>query len=221
MNTKDHRTISIAEQIFEQLEKDILSGKYQRGEVISEGKLSQELGVSRTPVREAVMRLLQDHVLMETSKGLTVVGITKQDIRDMYEIRTEIEGRAGAMAAANITDEELEELGRVLDLQRYYVEKGDPREYADNIKDLDTQFHALLYRASRSMAYIDVLIPMHMKMTKFRKASVSKKSRAVESISEHQEIYDALKKHDTELTRVKVLKHTANARDRSLALPEV
>ena len=77
---RDHRTISIADQIFEQLEKEILSGKYKRGEQLSELKLSEELGVSRTPIREAIRRLEQEHILADTGKGLTVVGISKTDM---------------------------------------------------------------------------------------------------------------------------------------------
>ena len=80
---RDHRTISIADQIFEQLEKEILSGKYKRGEILSELKLSEELGVSRTPVREAIRRLEQEHILKDSGKGLTVVGISKTDMLDM------------------------------------------------------------------------------------------------------------------------------------------
>ena len=70
----EHRSISIADQIFDQLEKDILSGKYQRGEVLSELRLSKELGVSRTPIREALLRLEQENLITgsESEYGLFV-----------------------------------------------------------------------------------------------------------------------------------------------------
>ena len=103
----DHRTISIADQIFELLERDILSGKYPRGEVLSELRLSEELGVSRTPVREAIRRLEQENILEDTGRGAVVVGISKEDMQDMYEIRSRIEDMAAARAAKNITDEQL------------------------------------------------------------------------------------------------------------------
>ena len=105
----DHRTISIADQIFELLERDILSGKYSRGEVLSELRLSEELGVSRTPVREAIRRLEQENILEDTGRGAVVVGISKEDMQDMYEIRSRIEDMAAARAAKNITDEQLAE----------------------------------------------------------------------------------------------------------------
>ena len=217
---RDHRTISIADQIFEQLEREILSGKYKRGDILSEQRLAEELGVSRTPVREAIRRLEQEHILDDSGKGLTVVGISKADMLDMYDIRIMLEGTIGERAAENITDDELKRMGDILDLQKYYVEKGDPKDNADNIKDLDSQFHELLYTCCRSQAYKDVLLPMHRKMIKFRTASVSKKSRAQESLKEHFSIYEALKARDPKLAKERIITHTIDARDRIKDLPE-
>ena len=219
---RDHRTISIADQIFEQLEKDILTGKYQRGDILSEMKLSAELGVSRTPVREAIRRLEQEHILRENGRGLEVVGISREDMLDMYEIRVQLEGIAAARAATHITDEQLKEMAEILELQRFYIEKTSvPGEYADDIKDLDSRFHGLIYRGCGSMAYCDTLLPMHRKMTKFRKASVSKKSRATHSYEEHMAIYEALKAHEPELARSRTVQHIINARDSIKAIQEV
>ena len=89
---KEHKSISIADQIFEQLEHDILIGKYQRGEILTELKLCQSLGVSRTPIREALRRLEQEHIIEETSRGAVVIGISREDLFDMYEIRMHVEG---------------------------------------------------------------------------------------------------------------------------------
>ena len=89
---KEHKSISIADQIFEQLERDILAGKFQRGETLSELGLAKQLGVSRTPIREAIRRLEQENILEETGRGLTVVCITHEDMLDMYNIRLQIEG---------------------------------------------------------------------------------------------------------------------------------
>ena len=78
----EHKTVSIADQIFEQLERDILAGEYERGEILTEAKLSEKLGVSRTPIREALRRLAQEHIIIETTRGASVVGINKDDMRD-------------------------------------------------------------------------------------------------------------------------------------------
>ena len=80
----DHKTVSLADQVFEHLETDILSGKYGRGEILTESKLSAELGVSRTPIREALRRLEQEHIIEETGKGSVVIGITDKDLEDIY-----------------------------------------------------------------------------------------------------------------------------------------
>ena len=209
---KEHKTISIADQIFEQLERDILSGKYARGEVLSELRLSSELGVSRTPVREAIRRLEQENILEEAGRGVTVVGISKQDMLDMYEIRIRIEGLAAEWAAARIGDEELNQIRETLELQRYYTEKGG--SHSDQIKNLDSQFHELVYRACGSRALTDTLIGLHKKMTKFRMASVSKQSRALQSVEEHEAILAALSAHDAEAAGEAMTAHVVNARDR-------
>ena len=90
----EYRTVSLADQVFERLENDILSGKYQRGEIITELQLCSELGVSRTPVREALRRLFQEHLIEDSPKGTQVLGISRKDFEDMSAIRLRIEGLA-------------------------------------------------------------------------------------------------------------------------------
>ncbi len=209
---KERKSISIADQIFEQLERDILSGKYPRGELLTELRLSEELGVSRTPIREAIRRLEQEDILEEAGRGVTVVGISRQDMLDMYEIRIRIEGLAAEWAAERISDEELGQIRDTLELQRYYIEKGG--SHSDQIKNLDSQFHELVYRACGSRALTDTLLGLHKKMTKFRMASVSKHSRALQSVEEHEAILAALSAHDAAATGAAMTAHVVNARDR-------
>ncbi|MBQ8441619.1 MAG: GntR family transcriptional regulator, partial [Clostridia bacterium] len=90
----EHKSISLAEQVFDRLETDILSGKYQPGEVLTELKLVNDLGVSRTPIREALRRLEQEHIIEITPKGILVLGVSQKDLEDILEIRTRIEGLA-------------------------------------------------------------------------------------------------------------------------------
>ena len=204
---KEHRNISIADQIFEKLEKDILSGKYKRGELLSELRLSKELDVSRTPIREALLRLEQDNILKETGRGMGVIGISYEDMLDMYDIRFRLEGELARRAAASITDEEL------VELQRYYINKQG-NSSSEHTKNLDSQFHELLYASAGSKAYADVLTRIHKKMTKFRMASVSKQSRALQSNDEHMAIYRALSSRDPDAAAEAVLEHARNAMKR-------
>ncbi len=210
---KEHRNISIADQIFDQLERDILSGKYRRGEVLSELRLAKELDVSRTPIREALLRLEQENVLKETGRGMEVIGISTEDMLDLYDVRLHLEGEAAKRAALNITDEQLAELLELAELQRFYINKQG-NSSSEHTKNLDSQFHELLYRSCGSKAYMDVLIRIHKKMTKFRMASVSKQSRAMQSNDEHMAIYQALEAHDPEAAEQAVLLHIRNAMDR-------
>ncbi len=203
----EHRTVSLAEQVFERLETEILSGKYQRGELLTEMKLVGDLGVSRTPVREALHRLEQEHLVEISSKGILVVGVTQKDLEDIFALRMRIEGMASAEVARRITDEELAELREALELQEFYVSKKD----ADRIKGMDSKFHQLLYRFSGSAILNDTLLPLHKKVQKFRKASVENENRAIHSVHEHRAIYEAIASHDPDLAERCTVEHIANA----------
>ena len=203
----DHRSISLAEQVFDRLENEILSGFYQRGELLTEMKLVTDLGVSRTPIREALHRLEQERLIEITQKGFLVLGVTLQDLADIFEIREKIEGMASRLAAEKITDEQLAELRETLELQEFYVARHD----ADHIKSYDSQFHKLIYRFSGSSVYYDTLIPLHKKVQKYRKASVENESRAVQSAKEHRVIFEAIAAHDGEKAEQFTVAHIVNA----------
>ena len=209
---REHKTISISGQVFEQLEHDILIGKYHRGEILTELKLVESLGVSRTPIREALRRLEQEHLIEETGRGSLVIGISSEDIEDMYEIRNALEGEAAKRAAARITDEELAQMREILDLQKYYAEKTDG-DNSDKIKDLDSQFHEMRYRCSGRKIFEQTLLPIHKKLIKYRKASIKKHGRAKTSSTEHESIYEALRAHDGELAKELTLFHLNNAKN--------
>lgn len=203
----EHKTISLADQVFEHLERDILSGKYQRGEILTELKLSAELGVSRTPVREALRRLAQEHIIEETSKGITVIGINEEDLRDIFDIRERLEGTAARLAALRHTDEQLAQLKEALDLQEFYYKKSDPEQ----IKQMDNRFHELVYRLSGSMTFYDTLIPLHKKVQKYRRASVENHSRAEASVKEHRAVFEAIAAKDADAAELQMTKHIHNA----------
>ena len=203
----DHKTVSLADQVYEQLEVDILSGKYLRGEVLTENKISETLGVSRTPVREALHRLAGEHIIEETARGCVVVGINKDDLRDIYEIRCVTEGMAAARAAERITQEEITKLKELIDLQEFYAAKKD----ADHIKMVDNEFHELIYRYSGSNVLYSTLMPLHKKIQKYRKAAVENEIRAEKSFEEHNAILNALIKGEKELAYEKMTEHVRNA----------
>ncbi len=203
----EHKTVSLADQVFEHLESDILSGKYSRGEVLTESKLCAQLGVSRTPIREALRRLEQEHLIEESGKGSVVIGITEKDLEDIYLIRAQLEGLIAAFAAKNRDEELLELLRESLELQEFYLDKKD----ADRIKQMDNKFHNKMYELSGSMVFYDTLLPLHKKAQKYRKASVESKSRAIASVEEHRKIYEAVAAGDAELAAKYAKEHVQNA----------
>lgn len=205
----EHKSVSLADQVFDRLETEILVGQYQRGELLSEQKLCADLGVSRTPIREALRRLEQEHLIETTGKGILVIGVTEQDLRDIFEIRLRIEGMATAAVAERITDEELKELRDALELQEFFVSKKD----ADKIKLQDSQFHRLLYRFCGSFSLCDTLLPLHKKIQKFRRVAVENQDRAETSLREHRAIYEAIAAHDAGRAEEYTIRHIRNARD--------
>ena len=205
----EHRTYSLADQVFERLEQEILCGKYPRGEILTETRLCSELGVSRTPIREALHRLQQEHLVEESGKGTVVLGITRDDLLDIMEVRLRIEGMAAARAAVRITEEELRTLRETVELQEFYLHKKD----SEQIKSMDSQFHTLIYRYSGSTVFYDTLTPLHNKVQRYRKAAVENAGRAEESVREHRAVMEAIAAHDAAEAERLMLQHTRNAKE--------
>ena len=201
------RSLSLADQIFEKLEKDILAGSYQRGDILTEAKLCEELGVSRTPVREALRMLEQEHIIEDTGKGLLVLGITLNDAEMIYEIRKRVEGLAAAECARNATEDQIREMTDVLDLQEFYANKKD----SEMVKVQDSEFHQMIYRYCGSAVLYDTLVPLHKKIQKFRKKSVEGKGRASQSIEEHRTILNAIRGRDPEAAEAAMIEHVGRA----------
>ena len=89
---KAFKSTSLADQVFDKLENDIIQGVYPKGEILTELKLVEQLGVSRTPIRDALRRLEQERLIADTGKGSLVLGITDDDLLDIMNIRERIEG---------------------------------------------------------------------------------------------------------------------------------
>lgn len=203
----EYRTVSLADQVFERLETDILSGKYERGEVITELRLCAELGVSRTPVREALRRLSQEHLIEESSKGTVVMGISSKDFQDMCAIRMRVEGLAVRGFIEHNSAEGLKELKEAIDFQEFYLTKSD----SDHLKIMDGRFHEAIYRFCGSNILRDTLAPLHKKVQQFRRLSIERTGRAEKSVREHREIYEAILAKDADLAEKLITQHVSNA----------
>ena len=203
----EYKTVSLADQVFERLEAEILSGKYQRGEVVTELQLCAELGVSRTPVREALRRLSQEHLIEDSPRGTVVLGVVRKDFEDMCAIRLRIEGLAVRGFIDNLSDDSLRQLREAVEFQEFYLNKSDP----DHIKAMDSRFHELIYQNCGSAILCDTLSPLHKKVQKFRRLSIEQAGRAETSVKEHRAIYEAIAAKDADLAERLMNEHIGNA----------
>jgi len=209
MTQNTFKSVLLADRVYDRLEDDIIMGKYVRGQVITELGLAEELGVSRTPIREALRRLEQERLIRDSDsgKGSVVVGITSRDVRDIMNIRYRLEGLVSYYAAKNITEEGLAELRHIVELQEYYTEKGD----AAHIKEMDDRFHIEICRQSGRQVLSDTLIPLHKKIQKYRRASIENPVRSAAIAVEHRKIFEAIAAHDAELAEKLAEEHLHNA----------
>ena len=203
----DYKNLSLANQVYDAIEQNILNGVYASGEIISESKLSEELGVSRTPVREAMARLENERLIGITPSGTVVLGITDRDVRDMFEVKLHLEPIVSVMASQNISQEALAKLKDIIDQLEFYASKHN----TERIRNLDTEFHDLIYSECGSPVFQSILSPIHHKLLKYRKASLEKSDRSYHSVEEHMAIYEALKAKDRMQVEMLMLEHIRHA----------
>ena len=208
----DYKTVSLSDQVFEHLESNILSGKYQRGEIITELQLCSELGVSRTPIREALRRLFQEHLIEDTPRGTMVLGITPKDFMDMSEIRLRIEDMAVRGFIEHADEDALKALNEAVDFQEFYLARGD----TDQLKALDGRFHEIIYAGCGSMILRDTLSPLHKKIQQYRRNSIRTPERASHSVKEHKDILEAIRAKDADRAVALIRDHIQNAMTRAL-----
>lgn len=186
---------SLRGQVFQEIREDILKGKFKENEELREATLGKELGVSRTPVREALRQLeLEGLVHIIPNKGAYVTGITAKDVHDIYMTRSMLEGLCARWAAEHISEEQIQEMEEVLLLTEYHLDRGN----AEQLAELDGKFHEVLYDASQSRILRHILSDFHKYVQVARKRSVKKEDRAKKSLEEHREILNALRTGDAD-----------------------
>lgn len=187
---------SLRGRVFHRIREDILSGKYNDNEELKETTIGSELGVSRTPVREALRQLeLEGLVNIIPNKGAYVTGISQKDIHDIYVIRSYLEGLAARWACGNITDGQIEELEEILYLSEFHAKK----QHYEQVVELDNKFHESIYRASGSKILEHELTTFHHYVERIRKKSLGKEARAMKSNEEHRAILEAIRQRDGQL----------------------
>ena len=199
---------SLRGRVFHKLREDILSGKYEENEELKEVAIGEELGVSRTPVREAFRQLeLEGLIQIIPNKGAYVTGITEKDVQDIYMIRSLLEGLCAKWATEHITREQLEEMEENVYLAKFHAEKG----HLDLLAELDNRFHEILYEACNSKMLEHQLKDFHRYVLRVRKKTLANANRGPKSNQEHEAILEAIKSGNAELAQQLANRHMINA----------
>ena len=205
---KEFKSVSLADQVFERLENEIIQGVYARGEILTELKLVDRMGVSRTPIREALRRLEQERLIAASGKGSVVLGITEDDLLDIMNIRQRIEGLAAYYTTVNLSDEGRKVLSHIVDLQDFYYGMGD----LEHLRQADDAFHDAICRLSGRMVIYDTLSPLLRKTRRYRRISMQDTDRFCHTMKEHRQMYEAIMAGDAELAMELTTRHIQNAK---------
>ena len=198
----------LREVVCESLRDAIRKGILKPGERIMEIKLAEELGVSRTPVRDAIRKLeLEGYVVMMPRRGTYVADMSIRDINEIFEIRTALESLSNGLAAEHITEDELEHLQRLLVIIGGYIKEGD----MDKIVETDIEFHDLLYHAARNNRLVGIISNLRDQLTRFRTLSMSYPGRLEATLDEHRAIVEAIANGDGRSARKAAEHHMENS----------
>lgn len=198
----------LRELVLEAIREAIINGTLKPRERLMEIQLAEELGVSRTPIREALRKLeLEGFIVMVPRKGAYVADISFKDIADVFEIRAALEALAAGLAAERITDDELDFMERLL------VEKGEAIAEHDmgKLVEVDTKFHEAIYKASRNERLTAIINNLREQIQRFRTTSLAYPGRMKRSLEEHRAIVEAIQSRDVQLARQLAQEHIENA----------
>ncbi|MBD5544226.1 MAG: GntR family transcriptional regulator [Lachnospiraceae bacterium] len=212
-NSNNADKYSLRGKVFHKLREDILNGKYKQNEELREAAIGEELGVSRTPVREAFRQLeLEGLIQIIPNKGAYVTGITLKDVQDIYMIRSLLEGLCAKWATEHITEEQLSEMEENIYLTEFHQKKGHMEQFAA----LDNRFHEIMYEACNSKILEHTLKDFHQYVYRVRKRTLASGTRGEDSCREHKEIMEAIKEKDAQKAQMLANRHMINAYENML-----
>lgn len=198
--------LPLRDVVFQTLRQAILKGELQPGERLMEIKLAETLGVSRTPIREAIRKLeLEGLVVMIPRKGAAVANITEKDTKDVLEVRRTLEMFAVEVACDRITQEQLAQLKDAA--KKFEASKG-----ADLIRiaETDMNFHEIIYEATQNERLVQMLNNLRENMYRYRIEYLKDPNYYDSLVGEHREILDAIEKGDKEKARICMRDHIDN-----------
>ena len=200
----------LREVVCEALRDAIRKGVLEPGERLMEVQLADELGISRTPVREAIRKLEQEgYVIMMPRRGTYVADVSESDIKEIFEIRSALESLATGLAARRIEQDEIEKLQNLLNEIEEYIAQGD----MDKIVETDIKFHELLYQFSRNERLAAIISNLKEQLSRFRTLSMSYPGRLQETFEEHSEMVEAIADGDVSAARDAAEHHMERAEE--------
>ncbi len=183
----------LKDEAYHRLKEAIVSLQLPPGEFLVEARLAQQLGVSKTPVRHALIRLEKEHFVHTVPfKGTYVHGVTEDDMRELFELRLALEQAGVQFAVARAELSDLQEVRRVLDQTREVIQGNDPDAAAPYIQ----RFHVLLMQAARSGRLMGTFSDIDSQMQRMRILAGHIPGRLETSLREHEHILNAVEERD-------------------------
>ena len=199
--------LPLRDVVFNTLRQAILKGELEPGERLMEIQLAGRLGVSRTPVREAIRKLeLEGLVVMIPRKGAEVASITEKSLRDVLEVRKALEELAAELACQRMTEEEIVEAEKQLENFKKEVQSND----VTKIAEMDVEFHEMIYMGTKNERLIQMLHNLREQMYRYRMEYIKDKEKRNTLVEEHIEIINRIKNHDIEAAKEASRKHIDN-----------
>jgi DNA-binding GntR family transcriptional regulator len=198
---------SLGEHVFESLKQAINQGNITAGEWLVESHIAETLGISRTPVREAIHKLEREALIERQPRGgFTVLGLNRSDIEETFGIRSVLEGYAARLAAQKHKKKELEALEKKI----REFQKALDRKKMNELTAINTEFHDLLYALSKSPKLISIINSLRDQIYRFRKMNLKEEKFAATSNQDHIQMLKSIRNRNAEsaerLTREHILK---------------
>lgn len=198
----------LGEIVYESLRDAIVNQILKPGERLMETDLADEMGVSRTPVREAIRKLeLEGYVVMIPRKGAYVSGLSIKDINEVFEIRSSLEALAAGLAAQRATHEEIEEMQQIVFLEAACWESADLLKTIE----VDTKFHELIYAMSRNSRLLGMIKELREQVQRFRSTTLAVPGRLKFALDEHKKIVEAIAERDVTAAQKAAREHIDSA----------
>ena len=190
--------------VFESLRTAILEGKLKSGQRLMEVQLAEQLGVSRTPIREAIRKLeLEGLVIMLPRKGAYVADMSFKDLIDVLEIRASLDGLAASLASGRRRDEDIEGLEKLAREFEESVKSGDIEE----VLKKDVEFHEYIFSLANNKKLYQIINSLWEQVHRFRVTYVSDYEASLSLVEEHNKIFEAIKEGNCELAQKYATEH--------------